>query len=511
MDNCYIYQLFISISRIDDKYMKINTGLNLEQFNHLLDSLPSLLLFYKNVGNNASQALYTYLMKLRTGRSNDEIAAYFKVTRTTVSRRIVAAREALTSDFMPNHLRYRNREEMLQSKTDIADILYTQNKPNSVVLIWDGTYIYVQKSANMKFQKETYTDQKKRNFVKPMVCVSTDGFIEMVYGLYPATMNDATILNSIIQSNDEINNILQDDDVMLLDRGFRDSEQILVERGLDVKMPAFTKSKNKNAVLTTTEANESRKVTKQRFPVETRNGHFKSIWKIFSQVWRTEDLKHLMDDLRICAAFINHFFARIICNKNNAEEIGSKMLAQMEKPNRLRAIVEKNSFQKAIRQFEEFDFTHFPKLSLEDLELVGLGTYILRIAKSYYFHHLKSNNNLFNVFKCPDDIFRQYFSEFLGTAELILVKMNSRFQSTKSYYTFVLFDPAATGPNAVLEYYCDCKCGSRTVGTCAHIICVTWYLGWGQHQPTIKEPAEFANNILILRHQHLQEQNIHIS
>ncbi len=29
-------------------------------------------------------------------------------------------------------------------------------------------------------------------------------------------------------------------------------------------------------------------------------------------------------------------------------------------------------------------------------------------------------------------------------------------------------------------WYCKCKCGARTVGCCAHICSVIWYLGYGR-------------------------------
>lgn len=97
---------------------------------------------------------------MRTGHSHDELAAYFKLSNATVSRRIIAARSALLIDFVPTNLCYRSRREILESKTIIANMLYTPNDPDAIVLVWDGTYIYTKKSANMGFQKETYNDQK---------------------------------------------------------------------------------------------------------------------------------------------------------------------------------------------------------------------------------------------------------------------------------------------------------------------------------------------------------------
>lgn len=30
-------------------------------------------------------------------------------------------------------------------------------------------------------------------------------------------------------------------------------------------------------------------------------------------------------------------------------------------------------------------------------------------------------------------------------------------------------------------WYCQCKAGQRTVGCCAHVATVVWYLGWARH------------------------------
>lgn len=323
----------------------------------------------------------------------------------------------------------------------------------------------------------------------------------MVFGEYPADMNDASILNRILQSDDEINNILQDGDTMVLDRGFRDSQKVLSDRNLKVEMPAFTNTKNKNAVLTATQANASRKVTKIRFVVETRNGNMKTVWKMFDKVWRTEDLIHLMDDFRICAGLINKFFERIISDKSDGEHIAGKMLELAEKPNHLLKIVRTDSFQKVIKNFQEFSIEDFPKLSLSDLKGIGLGTYSMRLAKGYYFEHIKANQNEFKAYICQENDCKQFCHQFYTTTnepKLILVKMNSRFTSKKSYYTYVLIDSAGTDNNSdiLLAHYCDCKSGSRTVGSCAHIMAILWYMGLGQYED-LREPAAHVNKLLV--------------
>lgn len=60
--------------------------------------------------------------------------------------------------------------------------------------------------------------------------------------------------------------------------------------------------------LPTSEANRSRLVTANRYGVESRNGHVKTIFKIFQNEWNPAELPHLMADVRICAALINKYF-----------------------------------------------------------------------------------------------------------------------------------------------------------------------------------------------------------
>jgi len=46
----------------------------------------------------------------------------------------------------------------------------------------DGTYLFVEKPGNFKEQRKTYSGQKHRNLVKPMMLVLHDGYILEVVG-----------------------------------------------------------------------------------------------------------------------------------------------------------------------------------------------------------------------------------------------------------------------------------------------------------------------------------------
>ncbi len=72
---------------------------------------------------------------------------------------------------------------------------------------------------------------------------------------------------------------------------------------------------------------------------------------------------------------------------------------------------------------------------------------------------------------------------------LIRGRLQSRHQNSTNYFIYILVDVEKSDVEAVVEYTCQCKNGLRTVGCCAHILAVLWYLGYGRHQPEIPLPA----------------------
>lgn len=76
-----------------------------------------------------------------------------------------------------------------------------------------------------------------------------------------------------------------------------------------------------------------------------------------------------------------------------------------------------------------------------------------------------------------------YDKHGIEVANPLLVKayMKSRFRSSKNHHIFVLIDTSLTGRNAIVEYFCTCETGSRTVGCCSHVITIIWYLRYGQY------------------------------
>ena len=110
-----------------------------------------------------------------------------------------------------------------------------------------------------------------------MVVTATDGYIISILGPFFANgrNNDASILKYMVKSNEE--NLLQwfkKDDILILDRGFRDSIEFLNDIGFCTKFPAFLGPKEKQ--FSAKEGNETRLVTKIRWAVESVNARLKT-------------------------------------------------------------------------------------------------------------------------------------------------------------------------------------------------------------------------------------------
>lgn len=252
--------------------METYIGLTPDQFNYVLRiTLPSMSRIYKDP-NTARESLYIFLMKLRTGQTNSEIAPLFGLSKTIVSRRLRNVRQVVHEVFVPLHLFNWNRQDLLRHTSPLSRRLYNINE-NEAVVTFDGTYIYTVISSNYNFQKQTYSVQKHRNLVKFMMCVSTDGLILGAYGPFDARKNDASILMEIMREQGNIFDLLLPGDVVVLDRGFRDCVRLLQNRQLVVKIPPFAAGGRQ---FTTAQANASRKTTKTRFVVEVKNGHVKT-------------------------------------------------------------------------------------------------------------------------------------------------------------------------------------------------------------------------------------------
>ena len=131
---------------------------------------------------------------------------------------------------------------------------------------------------------------KNRPLVKPFVITTTDSYTVDVMGPYLSNgkYNYASIIKHIVTSNSNgIMNFLKEDDVLIVDRGFRDAISFLNELGFKTQMPAFLEKSLKQH--STSEANMSRFVTKVRWVVKDRRNVHNIFSNLFFQSPRYEE------------------------------------------------------------------------------------------------------------------------------------------------------------------------------------------------------------------------------
>lgn len=122
---------------------------------------------------------------------------------------------------------------------------------------------------------------------------------------------------------------------------------------------------------------------------------------------------------------------------------------------------------------DEKEITHpmtapdFPRVTEDEIEReITFGTYQIRQGKHYTDEHMISNGG----FK---------ISVHQEQHELLRARIQSKYRGDTSYFVWVRYRKR---PAAVLEWYCQCKTGMRTVGCCSHVATLIWYLGVARHQ-----------------------------
>lgn len=185
-----------TIQEIDVNLFFYWVGRSKQDFIALVNEVPRIQDTHRGI-----LGLGTLLMKLRTGESDDRISKLIGVPRRTLERLMNKVRELLVQDFVPSHLglSHISRENLLQHNLLLPNGIYYNDNNEQVILICDGTYIYINKSSNYMFQKDTYSLHKYRNLLKPFLIVVCDGYIVDCVGPYKATTSDADIMTSLIR------------------------------------------------------------------------------------------------------------------------------------------------------------------------------------------------------------------------------------------------------------------------------------------------------------------------
>lgn len=360
--------------------------------------------------------------------------------------------------------------------------------------------MYIQKSSNFTFQKVTYSLHKYRNLLKPFLFVTCDGHIIDISGPYQATQNDATILNNLLDGPGRVIHwLLQFGDIFILDRGFRDSIPMLESHGYVGIMP---ESQARRATqLSTIQANKSRMCTICRWPVEVVNGRLKRDFKIFRHEYCNVAMSHFFTDLKIAAALTNAFHVDII-DSPHASDFINIARERLNVANNLADYVDEKRLNRNRAHFENItveqnNVTAFPILTAEELTLFAVGTYQIKLAPSYYSEHVRSSGSFLIQQYNGDLNDLSAFTMPSSNVQLIRAHIKSRHVSSKMYHCYILIHQDNPGIECIRNYCCSCFTGRRTIGSCAHIMCLVWFLGWARHQDVIRRPALFLDTIII--------------
>lgn len=482
----------------NDVFNDMNEALLVHETGMTKANLDFLLTFLDDQGlhvQNKSFALGLYLSRLRRGYTYEELSNRYRCTVKTARSNCREVSNTLSNNFTNHFLKISlNRDEILCHLTASVKHLHAPSE-TTAVLILDGTYLFIEKSSNFKFQRETYSMQKHRNLIKPMMAVYPDGYIADVFGPYPGNKNDASILNDLLDEG--VWGALQTNDVFLVDRGFRDSISKATQKGFVIKMPDFSNSPS--AQLTTEQANRSRLVTKNRYVVEQANGRVKQHFSYFEKVIRNTTLTGLFQDFRVACALLNMRF------KPPKEapieiDIAARMLSLQHLTNNLAQLVDEerlNYRRAAFQRIEEVELNRFPRLSYDELVMFCCGTYQLRMAKSYYAEHVQSSGDFeFQITRESTNIdyFRYEICLPNNDSLLIRTKIRSRHVNSVKYFAYILVDTRQEGINAIIGHTCQCKVGLRMVGCCSHIATLIWYFAYGKFLPEIQIPAQHLDS-----------------
>ena len=293
-------------------------------------------------------------------------------------------------------------------------------------------------------------------------------------------------------------------DVVVVDRGFRDALGVMQSLGLDVLMPPFLDHRRQ---FSTEESNQSRCITKIRWIVEAVNRRIKE-FKYFANTVQNSSLMYLQADLSNVCALTNRYRPPITTSKPGDVEIAKEMRSLMTKKNKMETVklernlydqhvchlvfqlLNENNLLKRPSVWETIDHNdiipEFPILSEEEIGDITLGT---KLSREISLLRWISISGVFQLKRA-----RSYVEEKVGTSKLtgtvdytiqrcrlfpniIRVPTKSAHKDRTTYHPIIQFSRVE-----ILGWWCDCYIGNRFVGCCSHITSAIWFLSYQRWQ-----------------------------
>ena len=135
----------------------------------------------------------------------------------------------------------------------------------------------------------------------------------------------------------------------------------------------------------------------------------------------------------------------------------------------------------------------FPQLTVQYMKDLTFGTFQVYLAPSYIQDsslRIDENDELED-----DDNKTIQLDQITNEAGFIRIRLYSRFRNATKHQIWISYNEDHENDlgfknedDPILGYYCTCKAGARTLGTCSHVASILWYLGYARHENNIKYP-----------------------
>ena len=342
------------------------------------------------------------LVKLGLGLSNPVLSTLFSLPDKKFANRILTgARTVIMAHFAPKHLGYERtstQDSITKYTRSLAKRPFTSSGDDVAILVLDRTYIYVQKSANNIVQRRTFVLQKDRRLIKLMMIVAIDGYIISAMGPYVADdwNNGASMTKQIMMNNPEgVTDWLKPNDVLIVDRGFRDCLPLLNRFGCKTHILAFLSKIEKQ--FTANEVNQTRLNYRDILGSRSAHGRIK-IWHCFDRVLPNSMILIAGDLFSIVCALVNGYRPLFAPNVSNDDMIADKMLSLVGESNKLKESIDKlipdNTKGLNWRRIDASNtIRDLPILTVDQLNEITLGWFKMKQAKRQAMEYLLANGS----------------------------------------------------------------------------------------------------------------------
>ncbi|CAM4831937.1 unnamed protein product [Rotaria magnacalcarata] len=169
----------------------------------------------KSIDNHklsAENQFFLFMIRLRRATDEQELAVYFNISQSTVSRMVISWTRFVYSVVSSINL--------WPTKDQIQQALPFEMRKNYpyVRVIVDCTEFEIEQPANPQAQQDTWSTYKNTNTPKGLVGITPNGIVSYISPLYGGATSDKAIIN--MDGSQSLIELLEDGDNIMSDRGF---------------------------------------------------------------------------------------------------------------------------------------------------------------------------------------------------------------------------------------------------------------------------------------------------